>query len=98
MRELLDRLAAEAGEVEEMHGEGWRTYARAGTPFAAADATAIELRLGAEIAEAARRTPDTHDSERGDDWVRFAPREWDDHAGDRLEAWFRVAWRAAARR
>ncbi len=91
LAELLD----EAGDIETPVD---REYARDGVTFAARPSdNVIELRLGAEIAEAARRTPDTGESARGDAWVRFAPRSWDeDHAQDRLEAWFRVAWRFAA--
>jgi hypothetical protein len=74
-------------------------FSRAGVVFAARiGVDAIELRLGPEIAEAATRTPDTFLSSRGAGWVRFAPRVWDEHAFDRLEAWFRVAWRFAAPR
>ena len=92
LAELLD----EAGDVQTpVDGE----YARSGVTFMSRPAPdVIELRLLPEIAEAARRTPDTHGSSRGDEWVRFAPREWDDHASDRLEAWFRVAWRFAGDR
>jgi hypothetical protein len=76
-----------------------REYARDGIAFAARTGEeVIELRLGRDIAAAARRTPDTGGSERGDDWVRFAPREWDPYAVDRLNAWFRVAWRSARSR
>ena len=55
----------------------------------------LELRLGQEIGEAALRTPDTAPSDRGLAWVRFSPAQWDEHAFDRLEAWFKVAWRMA---
>ncbi len=90
--ELLAKLAAEADGVDTSPvGE----ITRDGRTFAVHAAGAVELRLGAEIAEAARRTPDTTASERGPDWIRFAPRAWDGHATDRLDAWFRVAWRAA---
>jgi hypothetical protein len=91
--DLLAALVDEAGDVEEL-GDGELT--RNNAPFASKISNeAIEIRLGAEIAEAARRTPDTSASARGDAWVRFAPREWNEHAADRLEAWFRVAWRMA---
>ena len=53
------------------------------------------IRAGAEIGDAALRTPDTHPSSRGPEWVSFTPSEWDDMAADRLKAWFRVAWRMA---
>jgi hypothetical protein len=93
---VLAGLLDEAGDVSTPTD---REYARDGITFAARPAEdLIELRLGEEIADAAIRTPDTTASERGPGWVRFAPREWDDHALDRLEAWFLVAWRLAAGR
>jgi hypothetical protein len=94
--DVLDALLDEAGDVQSpTDGE----YARGGVTFAARPAEAvIELRLGEDIAEAAVRTPDTGPSGRGPAWVRFAPQEWDEHAFDRLEAWFLVAWRLAERR
>jgi hypothetical protein len=93
--DLLADVLAELGDVEVPID---REYARDGVVFAARpEEDVIEVRLGDEIAEAARRTPATSVSERGDEWVRFAPAEWDDHAADRLEAWFRVAWRRAGR-
>ena len=88
---LVAALIEEAGDVEAL-GDG--EFARNGVAFAAKLSNeVIEIRLGQEIAEAARRTPDTRPSARGDAWVIFAPRSWDEHAADRLEAWFRVAWR-----
>lgn len=97
--EMLDELVGEAADVD-VHsvGDGFE-YSRNGHVFAArgADAT-VELRLGHEIAEAATRTPNTSASAQGSEWVRFAPAAWDEHALDRLEAWFRVAWRLAATR
>jgi hypothetical protein len=91
--DVLDALIDEAGDVEVPID---REYARDGVAFATRPAEdVIELRLGDEIAEAALRTPDTGPSTRGPGWVRFAPADWDDMAFDRLEAWFRVAWRMA---
>jgi hypothetical protein len=93
--ETLAELVAEAGDIGERGDE----YDRRGTVFAARPGPdMIEVRLGDEIAEAARRTPDTAVSPRGDAWVRFTPAEWDQHALDRLAAWFRVAWRLAGKR
>jgi hypothetical protein len=93
---VLDVLAETADGVTVDTGEGVTEYRRGGTLFAASDeADAIELRLLPDVAEAARRTPDTHASARGEEWVRFAPSVWDSQARDRLEAWFRVAWRFA---
>lgn len=91
---ILEQLASEAGAESRKTG-GSVEYTNTGNVFAVSDSGGVELRLLADIAEAARRTPDTSESARGDDWVRFTPREWDDHARDRLEAWFRVAWRFA---
>ncbi len=98
-----DRLGALSESLAgvAMHGQppAELEYARDGVVFATRpSADVIELRLGAEIAEAARRTPNVQPSARGDEWVHFAPAAWDAHAADRLEAWFRVAWRAAGKR
>ena len=105
LEEQFGRLLDEAGDSVVPRGSSGAStdplpaeYERDGHLFAARpDEHTVELRIGAEIAEAARRTPDTTTSDRGDDWIRFAPREWDKHATDRLEAWFRVAWRAAGK-
>jgi hypothetical protein len=93
--DVIAGLLDEAGDVESPID---REYARAGITFAARPAEdVVELRLGEEIADAAMRTPDTGLSDRGPSWIRFAPRDWDDHAFDRLEAWFLVAWRLAGK-
>jgi hypothetical protein len=92
--DVLDALLDEVGDVEPAtDGE----YARQGIVFVGRpEPDVLELRLGEEITEAAMRTPNTGPSTRGPAWVRFAPTVWDDLAFDRLEAWFRVAWRLAA--
>jgi len=93
---LGDVLADVMDELGDMTTPTDREYAHAGVVFATRPSeNVIELRLGEEIGEAAMRTPDTQPSARGPDWVRFAPAQWDEHAVDRLEAWFRVAWRMA---
>ena len=93
--DVLAGLLDEAGDVSTPVD---REYARGDVTFAVRPSDAVvEIRLGDEIAEAAMRTPDTGTSDRGSDWVRFAPAEWDEHAFDRLEAWFLVAWRLAAK-
>lgn len=97
MEQLIESLGSEAGARAAQSGDE-RDYANGDRVLAVVSRGAVELRLGPEIAEAARRTPDTDGSARGPDWVRFAPAEWDDHASDRLEAWFRVAWRLAGDR
>jgi len=97
--ERLARLAEALDDVTAQSRSGATEYSRSGTVFAARTTEeSIELRLGSEITEAAGRTPGTSASARGEEWVRFAPREWDPHATDRLEAWFRVAWRLAQKR
>jgi hypothetical protein len=94
--DLLADLLDEAGGVETPAS---RQYARNGVTFAIRSGEeVIELRLSTDIAEAALRTPDTHASSHGDDWVRFSPPTWDEHARDRLGAWFRVSWRLAEKR
>jgi hypothetical protein len=94
--DLLADLLDEAADVQVLAS---REYARNGVAFAhRTGEEVIDLRLSSDIAEAAMRTPHTHLSDRGDGWVRFAPATWDDHARDRLGAWFRVAWRLAERR
>jgi hypothetical protein len=96
---LEARLAELAAEAADVTTNDKREYARSGTVFAVnPSANVIELRLGPEIGEAAQRTPDTNVSSRGEAWVRFEPRTWDDHAQDRLDAWFRVARKLAGGR
>lgn len=96
---LESRLAELASEATDVKATDKHEYSRSGTVFAVnPSANAIELRLGPEIGEAAQRTPDTGPSTRGEAWVRFEPRTWDDHAQDRLDAWFRVAWKLAGQK
>jgi hypothetical protein len=92
--ELLASLLAETPDVNVRGSE----YERNGVVFAARpDPRTVELRLGADIAEAAANTPGTHPSPRGEDWVALKPDDWKD-ADDRLEAWYRVAWRMAGKK
>jgi hypothetical protein len=93
---ILDGAAAEVEHVAIELGEaGERSWSRNGVTFAVQLGAEVELRLGATIGDAAIRTPDTIRSTRGPEWVLFAPPELDDHAQDRLEAWFAAAWRRA---
>jgi hypothetical protein len=71
-------------------------YMRTGRPFAAASDASAEFRLRPDIASAALRTTDVRPSERGPEWVRFAPARLDRYALDRLTAWFDFAWRHAS--
>ena len=93
---VLDAAAAELPDVAfELDETDRRTWSRDGVDFAVLDGLTAELRIGPTIADAAVRTPDTSSSERGPDWVAFAPAVLDDHARDRLEAWFAAAYRRA---
>jgi hypothetical protein len=95
--DMYGLLAAKLGEVlVDMRGSR-AEYRRGPTLFATAEGYQAELRLDPEVAEAARRTPSTGASQRGPDWVVFAPPELDQHARDRAEAWFLSAWRHAGR-
>lgn len=58
-----------------------------------ADGSVAEFRLDPAVASAATRTPDASSSERGPDWVRFAPAALDQHAVDRAVAWLGSAAR-----
>ena len=92
--ELLRELLTETPDVTEKRGE----YSRDGIVFAAQPApNAVEVRLGPDIAQAALNTPHTGLSSRGEGWVRLETTDWS-AAHDRLEAWYRVAWRFAGQR
>ena len=91
---LCAEVAADLGEVSTIAEAGTTAYVRGAQTFARATATTLEVRLPADIAEAAMRTPDTAASdERG--WIRFTPGDAARHVTDRAEAWFRTAWRHA---
>ena len=97
---LLGALEAAAGELpdatEVSAADGSTAWTRAGARFAVLQDAAVDLRVGAAIAAAATRTPDTSASTLGPDWVAFVPPELDDHASDRLRAWFAAAHRRAS--
>jgi hypothetical protein len=93
----LADVVADAAEGLEGIGHDGRSWSVGGTVFAWVEAAAAEFRLEPLVAAAARRTPDTVGSARGQDWVRFEPAELDDQAIDRAEAWFGSAHRRALR-
>ena len=95
--ETLDQLLGELlDDTPDVTVRGTE-HSRKGVVFAARpDANSVELRLGPDIAEAALHTPHTVTSPRGEEWVRLSTTNWGD-ANDRLEAWYRVAWRLAAK-
>jgi hypothetical protein len=95
--EVLDAAAAMVG-VEPTGGDGAETtWASGGIVYAVlgASGAAASFRLDAVLAAAARRTPDAGPSDRGDEWVTFAPQVVDAHAVDRATAWFLAAARRA---
>jgi len=91
---LCAEVAAELGDVS-IGGEGDAvTYRRGEADFVRVTTSVLEVRLPADIAEAALRTPGTSaGSESG--WIRFAPDSAERHATDRAAAWFQTAWRHA---
>jgi hypothetical protein len=98
LRRILDDLATEFSDVdrrEEADGTAYEVRGRAFAIVAAAGDRA-EFWLRPEIAAAAARTPDARSSLRGADWVAFTPGEIDQHALDRVQAWFELGHRLAA--
>jgi hypothetical protein len=95
LRAVLDEAVADLDEVEVVPSGVAVEWRRGGRPFAALAGGAAEFRLDPLVAKAALRTPDTHPSSRGADWVRFSPAVLDDHSADRAEAWLASAWRRA---
>lgn len=94
---ILADAAAEAAIAPETGPAGDRSWAAGETVFATLDETGAvaAFRLDPVLAAAARRTPDTLASERGGEWVVFAPGVIDGHAADRAAAWFAAAARRA---
>jgi hypothetical protein len=95
---LLAETADLEPPVEVADGPEGVTYGLAGRPFAWAGGLAFEAQLGPDIAAAALRTPDVLPSSRGSGWIRLQPLRIDDHAADRVVAWFEMARRIAAGR
>ena len=97
LADLLRAGAADAGVETTALPEGGTAFAVGATTVAAvsADGSTAEFRLDPAVALAAQRTPDTAASERGPDWVRFAPATLDPHAADRAVAWLGSAARRA---
>jgi hypothetical protein len=94
---LLDDAAADLEAVERTADAvtGAIEWSIGGRVFAAAVGGRAEFRLDPAVAAAARRTPDTVPSGRGNDWVAFTPDDLDQHAIDRATAWLASAWRRA---
>jgi hypothetical protein len=97
IKALIEEAAAGLDAVDRRDGSTGPEWSIGGIVFAAAAASGdrAEFRLARPVAAAALRTPDTAPSDRGPDWVAFAPRELDGHAIDRAVAWLTSAWRRA---
>jgi 2,4-dienoyl-CoA reductase-like NADH-dependent reductase (Old Yellow Enzyme family) len=95
MAALLEDLAPEFGQVQTATDGDSVAWHAGGVTFAELTDGGVELRLDPAIAAAASHTPDTDLSTRGPEWIRFHPSTLDDHAIDRLEAWFALAVRRA---
>jgi hypothetical protein len=93
---LCAELAAELDEVSSATEGEAIAWSRGTAVFARVTDAVLEVRLPADIAEAALRTPDTalDSDDRG--WVRFSPADAERHVTDRTTAWFLTAWRHAA--
>ena len=96
LESLLEDYATQLDSVTAVHEVPGRTWRRGSMAFASIGPAGVELRLSPRVAAAAVATPDTEPSARGPEWVSFRPPELDEHALDRLEAWFELAWRHAA--
>src|SRR5262249_21772097 len=70
---LVNRLTGELGGVSHREIGGTTESLRGGSAFAVLRGRQIELRLRADIAEAALRTTSTSSSGRGADWIVFEP-------------------------
>ena len=92
---LLETTAADLEAVDRREGSAGSEWSIGGIVFAAASGDRAEFRLARPVVAAALRTPDTAPSDRGPDWVAFAPRVLDGHAIDRAVAWLTSAWRRA---
>lgn len=90
-----EAAAAAPGTIARSEG-ATTTWTAAGKPIVVLSSDAIEFRLDAVIGAAARRTPDTTTSARGEEWVTFRPAEIDQYAEDRIRAWFGAAYRRAS--
>ena len=96
--DLAVGLAEELGEVTKTVDGDMTSYERGGSAFARASAAVLEVRLPADIGEAALQTPDTTTipGERG--WIRFTPATAERHVIDRAQAWLHTAWRHAGQK
>jgi hypothetical protein len=95
LQALIEASAADLEAADRRDGNSGAVWSTRGIVFAAANDDRAEFRLARPVVAAALRTPDTAPSDRGPDWVAFAPSELDGHAIDRAVAWLTSAWRRA---
>ena len=95
IKALIEEAAADLEAVDRRDTSNGPEWSIGGFAFAAASRDRAEFRLARPVVAAALRTPDTAPSDRGPDWVAFAPHELDGHAIDRAVAWLTSAWRRA---
>jgi hypothetical protein len=95
IKALIEATAADLDAVDRREGSTGPEWSIGGIVFAAASRDRAEFRLARPVVAAALRTPDTAPSDRGPDWVAFAPHDLDGHAIDRAVAWLTSAWRRA---
>ena len=95
IKALIEAAALDLEAVDRRDSSTGTEWSIGGIVFAAASGDRTEFRLARPVVAAALRTPDTAPSDRGPDWVAFAPHELDGHAIDRAVAWLTSAWRRA---
>jgi hypothetical protein len=95
LREVLEAAAAELDTVETVATDEGVEWRHAGRVFAVAGTDAAQFRLDPLVVKAALRTPGTAPSERGPDWVAFAPVDLEGPALDRATAWLASGRRRA---
>ena len=91
----LAGLAEGLDDVRVLVSGGSMTWSRGETAFAVVTGSSVELRLDPAVAAAALKTPGTAASQRGAEWVRYAPETLEAHDLDRLTAWYALAHRRA---
>ena len=92
---VIEAAAADLEDIDRQGVGGGLEWSTGGIVFAAVNDERAEFRLARPVVAAALRTPDTNASDRGPDWVAFAPGVLDGHAIDRATAWLASAWRRA---
>jgi hypothetical protein len=99
---ILDEVKVLLEELDDVVAEpdpeapGTTRYRRGARVFARTAPGRLEVRLPADITDAALRTSETSGVAGSPGWLRFAPTADRRDVRDRVAAWFRTAWRHAA--